>query len=163
AQERAGRAPVRAAGVLGATRGTNVGPDREAARHAGRLGRASGAGRVGAASSSTTETSGKSARAKLSCARASSGASTPSRSTLGARRRPAHGARPRLSGNPPPGPPPPGPRSDIVPTTPAAPRRALGHALIFFLALARRARLEALEPVEPPIEDLHRRAAEPAA
>src|SRR5262249_56334413 len=69
AQERAGRAPVRAAGVLGATRGTNVGPDREAARHAGRLGRAFAAGRLGAASSSTTETSGTSARANVSCAR----------------------------------------------------------------------------------------------
>src|SRR2546430_5650405 len=44
-----------------------------------------------------------------------------------------------------------------------APRRAPGHALVLRLALTRRARLEALEPVEPPIKDLHRRAAEAAA
>src|SRR5260370_104882 len=56
-----------------------------------------------------------------------------------------------------------GPRFDIHLVVAVAPRRAPGHALIFVLALTRRARLEALEPVEPPIKDLHRRAAEAAA
>src|SRR5262249_11023542 len=74
AQERAGRAPVRAAGVLGAARGANVGTVREAADHTGRLGRACGTGRPRAASSSTTETSGKLARAKLPGAPAPLGA-----------------------------------------------------------------------------------------
>src|SRR5262249_59991552 len=60
-------------------------------------------------------------------------------------------------------PPAPGLRSHILLVAAGAPRRAPGHALVFRLALTRRARLEALEPVEPPIKDLHRRAAEAAA
>jgi len=148
----------RAAGVLGATRGTNLGVLR-CVRPSPR------GARPPAASSSTTETSGKSARANLSCARAS----TPSRSigdaamSLGAtgsagkrgERRLFRQVRPRHHR--------PEPCFDLHLIVPFAPRRALGHTLIFFLALARRARLEALEPVEPPIKDLHRRAAEPAA
>src|SRR5262249_25255904 len=156
AQERAGRAPVRAAGVLGAARGANVGTVREAADHTGRLGRACGAGRLRAASSSTTETSGKSARAKLSGAPASRGA-------IGSAGNSASAGSSGPPGNPPPRPPRPEPRFHIHLVVAVAPRRAPGHALVFRLALTRRARLEALEPVEPPIKDLHRRAAEAAA
>src|SRR5262249_56339961 len=57
----------------------------------------------------------------------------------------------------------PEPRFHIHLVAAVAPRRAPGHALVFRLALTRRARLEAFEPVEPPIKDLHRRAAEAAA
>src|SRR5262249_37411383 len=137
-----------------------------------------------AASSSTTETPGKSARAKLSCAGASSGASTPLRSiggaamSLGASGSAGNSAHAGSSGQSARRPPPPRPPSATRPPA-ATPRPeprfdlrlavafpqgcALGHALIFLLALARRARFEALEPVEPPIKHLHRRAAEPAA
>src|SRR5262249_8292461 len=144
-----------------------AGPD---SGQTGRLvGRASVAGRLRAASSSTTETPGKSARAKLSCAGASSGASTPLRSiggaamSLGASGSAGNPATAGPSRQAPPRPPRPEPRFDIRLAVAFTQGCALGHALIFLLALARRARFEALEPVEPPIKHLHRRAAEPAA